>query len=182
MTGMTETTARQPRGIPAGGQFSATSHAEPALALAALEPVTREQFSTLMTDELASAIDAGLKGRIRGTDWYSGSKVDQVFESEPDGDGGIYIYTRQPSADEGVSYTVGVVDGKAMVTLNDDYDTGVKPRDLHPESWSGPEDAAKEISEIILDLEGSVTEAVASRGQSPDGFASDAEYRKWRER
>jgi hypothetical protein len=31
-------------------------------------------------------------------------------------------------------------------------------------------------------MEGGATEAAADRRQSPDGFASDAEYRRWRER
>lgn len=183
MKGMsTDTSVRQPKGIPAGGQFAATSHGEPSVALPVQEPVTREQFASLMTEELAEKIDAGLKGRIRGKDWYSGAKVDQVFESEPDGEGGMYVYTRNPANDEGTTYTVAVVDGKAQVTLNDDYDTGVKPVDLHPENWAGPEDAAKEISDVLLDMEGGVTDAVASRGESPDGFASEADYRRWKER
>lgn len=181
MTGMTTPITRQPQGIPIGGQFAATSHAEPSVTLTA-EPLTKEQFSALMTEELAGKIDANLKGRIRGKDWYSGSTVNQVFESELDDEGGIYVYTRQPSADEGVSYTVGVVEDKAQITFHDDYSTGVKPRDLHPEQWTGPDDAAKEISDVLLDMEGGVTDAIASRGESPDGFTSDAEYRKWRER
>lgn len=35
---MTTKTARQPQGIPSGGQFAATAHAEPSLSLAAAEP------------------------------------------------------------------------------------------------------------------------------------------------
>lgn len=34
---MSESTARQPKGIPAGGQFAATSHTEPDLSLASAE-------------------------------------------------------------------------------------------------------------------------------------------------
>ncbi|WP_354214851.1 hypothetical protein [Arthrobacter sp. UYCo732] len=176
----TDTAARQPKGVPAGGQFAPTSHAEPSVALQT-EALTKEQFAVLMTDELAGQIDASLKGRIRGKDWYSGARTDQVFESELDDDG-IYIYTRKPSADEGVSYTVGFTDGKAQIALHNDYNPDFKPRDLHPERWTGPEDAAKEISDTILDMEGGASDAIASRGQSPDGFASDAEYRRWKER
>ncbi|WP_139187313.1 hypothetical protein [Pseudarthrobacter chlorophenolicus] len=174
--------ARQPKGIPAGGQFAATVHGEPAVALPAQPPVTQEQFSALMTEELAVKIDASLKGRIRGKDWYSGSRVDQVFEAELDDEGGLSVYTRQPSSDEGVTYAISMADGTARITLNDDYNTGVKPRDLHPELWTGPDDAVREISHVILDMEGGVTEAAASRGETPDGFASDAEYRRWKER
>lgn len=178
----TDTSTRQPKGVPVGGRFAPTSHAEPSLALASVEPVTREQFSALMTEELAGKIDAGLKGRIRGKDWYSGRKVDQVFESEVDDEGGLSIYTRNPASDEGVSYVVGMVDGKAQITVHDDFNPDIKPRDLHPELWNGTEDAAREISHVVLDLEGGVTDARASSGESPDGFASDAEYRRWRER
>lgn len=180
--GMTKTPAHKPAGTPEGGQFAATSHAEPALALKVMEPAGRDRFSSLVTEELAAHIDAGLKGRIRGTDWYSGRKVDQEFESELDDEGGLYIYTRHPSADEGVAYTVKMVDGRAQVTRHDDRNPDAKPRDLHPENWTGPDDAVKEIADTILEMEGGATEAAADRRQSPDGFASDAEYRRWRER
>lgn len=184
MSGMsTDTAERQPKGIPAGGQFAPTSHAEPSLvSLPGQAPFTREHFAALMTEDLAENIDARLKGRIKGKDWYSGSKVDQVFETETDGAGGLQVYTRNPGSDEGVSYAIAFTDGQAQVILFDDYGTGVKPVDLHPEQWTGPDDAAQEISEVLLDMEGGVSSAVASRGETPDGFASDADYRRWKER
>lgn len=181
-TGMTKTPVHKPAGTPEGGQFAATSHAEPAVALEAVEPAVDDRFSSMISEEFAADIDASLKGRIKGKDWYSGGTVNQEFESEPDGDGGIYIYTRHPSADEGVAYTVKAVDGTARITRHDDHGPDTTPRDLHPESWTGPEDAVKEIADTILDMEGGATEAAADARQSPDGFASDAEYRRWRER
>lgn len=51
---MTENTARQPAGIPAGGQFAATAHAEPAVSLA--PPVRPDQE---WHDVAATLIDAG---------------------------------------------------------------------------------------------------------------------------
>lgn len=181
MSGMsTDTSVRQPKGIPAGGQFAPTSHAEPSLALPGAD-APAERFAALMTEDLAAKIDDSLKGRIRGKDWYSGAKVDQVFETEVDGSS-LSVYTRNPGSDEGVSYEISLVDGKAQITTHDDYGPGAAPRDLHPELWSGPDDAAKEISYLLLDLEGGVTEARASQGGAPDGFASDAEYRRWKER
>lgn len=177
MPGMsTDTSVRQPKGIPAGGQFAATTHPEPAVGLPAQAPGT-DQFAKLMTEDLAGRLDASLKGRIRGKDWYSGSKVDQVFEAELDDEGGLSVYTRNPSSEEGVSYAVGLVDGKPQISVNDDYSPDVKPRDLHPELWAGPDDAVKEISHVILDLEGGAT----TPGGTPDGFASDADYRRWKE-
>lgn len=177
----TDISARQPKGIPVGGQFAAVSHAEPAVDLPAPAPVTKDQFTELMTEELAGKIDASLKGRIKGKDWYSGRTVDQVFEAEVTDEGGLSVYTRNPAADEGVTYAIGMVDGKAQISLNDDYNTGVKARDLHPERWTRPEDATKEICHVILDMEGGVTGAAASSAGTPDGFASDADYRRWRE-
>lgn len=180
-TGMTNTPAHKPAGTPEGGQFTATSHAEPAVALAVLEPHTQDPFTTMVSEEFAGAIDDSLKGRIKGKDWYSGRKVDQEFETEIDGDG-LSIYTRNPGSDEGVTYTVATVDGTTRITRHDDYNPDTTPRDLHPENWAGTGDAVKEISETILEMEGGATDATADRNQSPDGFASDAEYRRWRER
>lgn len=51
---MTENTARQPKGVPVGGQFAATTHAEPSTAL----PVEDEHHAALA--EMGAAARAGL--------------------------------------------------------------------------------------------------------------------------
>lgn len=57
----TENTARQPKGIPAGGQFAATSHAEPALSLTSPSPRDARR------SELAAA--AGKYEALLQADW-----------------------------------------------------------------------------------------------------------------
>lgn len=68
-----ETTARQPKGIPVGGQFAATTHTEPSLVLAAPQPSLKftADFDDLIPDHKA-ALDhwqarltsAGVTGEI----------------------------------------------------------------------------------------------------------------------
>jgi hypothetical protein len=50
----TENAARQPKGVPVGGQFAATSHAEPSLALAPAEAKSMEQ---ILADRYLAAKD-----------------------------------------------------------------------------------------------------------------------------
>jgi hypothetical protein len=178
---MTTTAARQPQGIPVGGQFAPVSHAEPSVALAAARPVTAEQFSALMTAELGEKIDAGLNGRLKDIDPETGYSIDQVFESEPDGDGGMSVYTNSAAMDESVTYTVAYSEGQAKVLFDDSFTVCVDPRTLHPEEWENDDDAAVEISSHILDMEADMGALLGNTG-TQDGFASDSDYRRWRER
>jgi hypothetical protein len=176
---MTITPARQPEGIPAGGQFAAHPKAEPVFGL---EPaMSTDAFNDLMTDELASGIDAGLKGKLTDPDPDGHYDITRTFEAEPGEEGGMNIYTDCPAlGDESVIYSVWHKDGKALVCFDDRYDVDVTPRLLHPETWEGPDAAAAEIAGHILDMEADVASG-GSGGGTPDGFASDADYRKWRE-
>jgi hypothetical protein len=178
---MTTPASRQPQGIPAGGQFAPTTRAEPNVALAIAEPVTAEQFSALMTAEFGEKIDAGLNGRLKDIDPETGYSIDQVFESEPDGDGGMSIYTNSAAMDESVTYTVAFTDGKAQVLFDDSFTVSVPPRTLHPDEWVDADDAAAEISTHVLDMETDVAALLGHTG-TQDGFASDSDYRRWRER
>ncbi|QOT19202.1 hypothetical protein [Paenarthrobacter sp. YJN-5] len=54
---MTENAARQPKGIPTGGQFAATNHAEPALNLASRRPELDGWPEHLPEPEVAVNID-----------------------------------------------------------------------------------------------------------------------------
>jgi hypothetical protein len=49
---MTTITARQPKGIPAGGQFAATTHAEPAAVLTAQPSFQAHAHAELLSDRL----------------------------------------------------------------------------------------------------------------------------------
>jgi hypothetical protein len=178
---MTTSAHRQPQGIPVGGQFAPITRAEPSIALATADPVTAEQFTALMTPELGEKIDAGLNGRLKDIDPETGYSIAQVFESEPDGDGGMSIYTNSAAMDESVTYTVAFADGKAQVIFDDSYTVTVEPRTLHPDEWESADDAAAEISSHILDMESDVAAELGNTG-TPDGFASDSDYRRWRER
>ena len=178
---MTTPAPRQPQGIPAGGQFAATTRAEPSVALAATGPATAEQFSALMTPELGEKIDAGLNGRLKDIDPETGYSIAQVFESEPDGDGGMSVYTDSVALGESVTYTVAFRDGSPQVISDDSYLVTAAPRTLHPEEWVSPDGAAAEISSHILDMEADIAAETGNTSQ-PDGFASDADFRRWRER
>jgi hypothetical protein len=178
---MTSTAARQPAGVPVGGQFAATSHSEPDVVLTTAVPLTAGQFSALMTEDLAGKIDAGLNGRLKDVDPETGYSIAQLFESEPDEDGGMSIYTNSAAMDESVTYTVAFADGKAQVLFDDSYTVSIDPRTLHPEEWETADDAAAEISSHILDMESDVASELGNTG-TQDGFASDSDYRRWRER
>jgi hypothetical protein len=169
------------KGVSAGGQFAPVTRAEPSVALATADPVTAEQFSALMTPELGEKIDAGLNGRLKDIDPETGYSIGQVFESEPDGDGGMSVYTNSAAMDESVTYTVAFTDGKAQVVFDDSFTVSVDPRTLHPEEWENDDDAAAEISSHILDMEADMGAMLGNTG-TQDGFASDSDYRRWRER
>jgi hypothetical protein len=175
---MTTAPARQPEGIPVGGQFAAHLKTEPGFGLE--PPMTTESFNALMTDELAAGIEAGLKGKLKDPDPDGHYDITRTFEAEADEEAGMNIYTDCPAlGDESIIYAVRHKDGKALISFDDRYDVDVAPRLLHPEAWDGPEAAAVEIAGHVLDMEADV--ATGSGGGSPDGFASDAAYRKWRE-
>jgi hypothetical protein len=70
MSMTTDTAARQPKGIPAGGQFAATAHAEPDVALAATPaPAAELRLIADFRDELSPEHKAALDhwhGRLQG--------------------------------------------------------------------------------------------------------------------
>lgn len=177
---MTTSASRQPQGIPSGGQFAATTRAEPNVALAIAEPVTAEQFSGLMTAELGEKIDESLKGRLKDIDPETGYTINQDFETTVEDDGTLSIYTDSAALGESVNYVVAFRDGRPQVISDDGYIVTAAPRTLHPEEWVTPDDAAAEISTYILDMEADIAEQAGNTSQQ-DGFASDADYRKWRE-
>lgn len=177
---MTTPVTRRPPGVPSGGQFAAAIRAEPDVVLTA-GAVDRTQFSAMMTAELGGKIDAGLNGRLKDIDPDTGDSISQVFESEPDGEGGMSIYTNSAAMDESVTYTVAFPEDRPKVFFDDSFTVTVEPRTLHPEEWENNDDAAAEISSHILDMEADLG-ALVGRTDTQDGFASDSDYRRWRER
>lgn len=172
------TPAHKPAGTPDGGQFTATSHSDTVPVLET--PVTAEYFAALMTEDLGARIDESLKGRLIDVDPETGYTIHQEFETTAE-EGALSIYTDSAAMGESVNYTVSFSEGRAQVLSDDSYLVTASPRTLHPEEWVTPDDAAAEISTHILDMEADIAAETGNISQ-PDGFRSDADYRKWKER
>jgi len=176
---MTQKPAHEAAGKPTGGQFAKTSHSEAQLALES--PVTAATFAALMTEDLGTRIDESLKGRLKDSDPETGYTINQDFETTVEDDGSLSIYTDSAAMGEPVNYVVAFRDGRPQVISDENYIVTAAPRTLHPDEWVTPDDAAAEISSHILDMESDVAAETGNTSQ-PDGFASEADYRKWRER
>lgn len=172
------TPAHKPAGTPDGGQFTASAHSDVVPVLDA--PVTAEHFASLMTEDLGARLDEALRGRLKDTDPDTGHTVHQDFETTAE-EGALSIYTDSVAMGEAVTYTVAFRDGSAQIRSDDSFLVTAAPRTLHPDEWVTTEDAAAEISQHILDMEADIAAETGNTSQ-PDGFASDADFRKWKER
>lgn len=176
---MTTTPAHKPAGTPDGGQFTPTAHSDAVPVLEA--PATAATFAALMTEDLGTRIDESLKGRLKDVDPETGYTSNQDFETTVEDDGTLSIYTDSVAMGEAVNYAVAFRDGRPQVISDESYIVTAAPRTLHPDEWANPDDAAAEISSHILDMESDIATETGNTSQ-PDGFASEADYRKWRER
>lgn len=81
---MTTSTARQPRGIPVGGQFAPTTHAEPSLSLGApsVQPdFVRDRLRQLgVLDHLTEAQVAAVTGRLNESLDFSDRNIEETAE------------------------------------------------------------------------------------------------------
>lgn len=140
---MTESIARQPKGIPVGGQFAPTAHSEPEARLASInidqfnhgvQPLRVEGASSDLTDELAAA---GLTGSLVR---YTGGN--------PDIEDGAWAYTSNSNRDLVLSRTG---DGGFVVHHDDRYDEDSFHLETTPED-STPESNVESVRRALWDL------------------------------
>ncbi|HAG58658.1 MAG TPA: hypothetical protein DEP82_06395 [Arthrobacter bacterium] len=86
----TDTAARQPKGIPAGGQFAATAHAEPEVALAATSTPELKLVVPEFRDELSPEHKAAIDhwhGRLQDVGVFGELKILSVDGADSDAGG-----------------------------------------------------------------------------------------------
>lgn len=147
----TESTARQPKGIPAGGQFAATVHSEPGLALAA--PEANLAFTADFADDLIPDHQAALdhwRGRLTAAGVTGEFTVLSLDGGDSDAGGPTVAGTwRSPEGNEfgfGINHKILELSRYDQWNLDENHDDGTVPLLKGAESVIADEDLARGFS------------------------------------
>lgn len=185
---MTTIINRQPAGVPAGGQFSETTHSEPGIDLAtpAPAPVGFGLDNEAVSEAFAAALVPALGKEFRGSSAAS-KPYSPLVETECDeglrAEGvAATVWVFHPSEEESLAYSVGIRDGRPAVWFaGDSLSVDDKPHFIGEGDLSTAASAAAAAADILIRLDDDV-KGSSSRSGTHDGFASDADYHRWRQR